>query len=68
MVVLGYYGFAFLKTEKLERYMHPIGGLTVSFADWEWFSWAGRHPRASPKVIDIKALRASAPLCIVMEF
>jgi len=29
MVVLGYYGFSFLKTEKLERYMHPIGGLTV---------------------------------------
>ena len=29
MVVLGYYGFSFLKTEKLERYMHPLGGLTV---------------------------------------
>ena len=29
MVVLGYYGFSFLKTEKLEPYMHPLGGLTV---------------------------------------
>ena len=29
MVVLGYYGFSILKTEKLERYMHPLGGLTV---------------------------------------
>lgn len=29
MVVLGYYGIAFVKTEKLERYMHAIGGLTV---------------------------------------
>ncbi len=29
MVVLGYYGIAFLKTEKLERFMHAIGGLTL---------------------------------------
>jgi hypothetical protein len=29
MVVLGYYGFSFIKTDKLEKYMHPIGGLTV---------------------------------------
>lgn len=29
MVLLGYYGFAFLKTEKLERYMHALGGLTI---------------------------------------
>jgi sulfite exporter TauE/SafE len=29
MVVLGYYGFSLLKTEKLEHYMHPLGGLTV---------------------------------------
>lgn len=29
MVVLGYYGFAFLRTEKLERHMHSIGGLTL---------------------------------------
>ncbi len=29
MVVLGYYGFAFVKTEKIERYMHAIGGATV---------------------------------------
>lgn len=29
MVVLGYYGIAFLKTEKLERFMHAFGGLTL---------------------------------------
>jgi hypothetical protein len=29
MVVLGYYGVSFLKTEKLERYIHPLGGLTL---------------------------------------
>lgn len=29
MVMLGYYGVAFLKTEKLERYMHALGGLTI---------------------------------------
>jgi len=29
MVVLGYFGLAFLKTEKLERYMHALGGLTL---------------------------------------
>ena len=29
MVVLGYFGFGFLKTEKLERHMHAIGGLTI---------------------------------------
>ncbi len=29
MVLLGYYGVAFFKTEKLERYVHVIGGSTV---------------------------------------
>jgi hypothetical protein len=29
MVLLGYYGIAFLKTEKLERFMHALGGLTL---------------------------------------
>ncbi len=29
MVVLGYYGLAFLKTDKLEKYMHALGGLTL---------------------------------------
>jgi hypothetical protein len=29
MVVLGYFGFGFIKTEKLERHMHTIGGLTI---------------------------------------
>ena len=29
MVVLGYYGFVFFKTEKLERYVHALGGMTI---------------------------------------
>jgi sulfite exporter TauE/SafE len=29
MVILGYYGVSFLKTEKLERYMHAIGGASI---------------------------------------
>lgn len=29
MVVLGYYGISFFKTDKLERYMHALGGLTI---------------------------------------
>lgn len=29
MVILGYYGLAFLKTEKIEKYMHALGGLTL---------------------------------------
>jgi len=29
MVTLGYYGFGMLKTNKLERYMHAIGGFTI---------------------------------------
>ena len=29
IVVLGYLGIAFVKTEKLERYMHALGGLTI---------------------------------------
>ncbi|MEI6947206.1 hypothetical protein V9K67_08420 [Paraflavisolibacter sp. H34] len=29
MVVLGYYGIALVKTEKLERYMHALGGFAI---------------------------------------
>jgi sulfite exporter TauE/SafE len=29
MVLFGYYGFDFLKTEKLEKYVHALGGLTI---------------------------------------
>lgn len=29
MVVLGFYGLSFLKTDRLERYMHALGGLTL---------------------------------------
>lgn len=41
MVILGYYGISFLKTEKLEKYVHVLGGLTIFicgagmvFLDW----------------------------------
>ncbi|KAA2238587.1 hypothetical protein F0L74_20400 [Chitinophaga agrisoli] len=30
MVMLGYYGYAFFKTDRLERYIHAIGGATVT--------------------------------------
>lgn len=29
MVLLGYFGISFLKTEKLERYMHALAGMTM---------------------------------------
>lgn len=29
MVILGFYGISFLKTGKLERYMHALGGVTI---------------------------------------
>jgi sulfite exporter TauE/SafE len=29
MVILGYWGIAFVKTDKLERYVHALGGLTI---------------------------------------
>ncbi len=29
MVVLGFYGLSFLKTEKLEKYMHALGGAAI---------------------------------------
>lgn len=29
MVTMGYYGFSFFKTNKLEKYMHVIGGFTI---------------------------------------
>jgi Na+/proline symporter len=42
MVILGYYGLSFMKkTDKLERYVHALGGLTLFicgagmvFMDW----------------------------------
>lgn len=41
MVLLGLYGISFLKTEKVEKYMHAIGGFTILvcgagmiFLDW----------------------------------
>jgi threonine/homoserine/homoserine lactone efflux protein len=29
MVLLGHVGIGFLKTEKLERYVHAVGGFTI---------------------------------------
>jgi sulfite exporter TauE/SafE len=29
MVLLGFYGISFIKTEKLERYMHALGGMAI---------------------------------------
>jgi hypothetical protein len=29
MVLAGYFGFSFLKTDKLERYTHALGGMTI---------------------------------------
>ncbi len=29
MVILGYYGISFFKTERLEKYMHALGGITL---------------------------------------
>lgn len=31
MVISGYYGLSFLKTEKLEKYVHALGGVTILF-------------------------------------
>ena len=29
MVLLGYYGLSFMKTSKMEKYVHALGGLTI---------------------------------------
>ncbi|MEO6547488.1 MAG: hypothetical protein ABIN94_05790 [Ferruginibacter sp.] len=41
MVLLGYYGVGFVKTEKLERYVHALGGLTIFIcgAGMLWMDW-----------------------------
>jgi threonine/homoserine/homoserine lactone efflux protein len=41
LVLLGYYGIAFVKTEKIERYLHALGGLTISIcgAGMLWMGW-----------------------------
>jgi sulfite exporter TauE/SafE len=41
MVLMGYYGIAFLHTEKLERFMHALGGLTIFIcgAGMLWMGW-----------------------------
>jgi hypothetical protein len=41
MVILGYYSIAFIKIEKLERYVHALGGLSlfVCGAGIIWMGW-----------------------------
>ncbi|WP_207496444.1 hypothetical protein [Aridibaculum aurantiacum] len=41
MVLLGYYGISFFNTSKMERYMHALGGATITICGagmlwWEW--------------------------------
>ncbi len=41
LVLSGYYGIAFVKTEKMERYVHALGGLTIFIcgAGMLWMGW-----------------------------
>jgi len=41
MVLLGYFGIAFASTQKLERYMHVLGGVTIFIcgAGMIWMGW-----------------------------
>ena len=41
MVLLGYFGIAFTATQKLEKYMHVLGGLTIFIcgAGMLWMGW-----------------------------
>lgn len=41
LVALGYYGIGFIKSEKLERYVHALGGLTIFIcgAGMLWMGW-----------------------------
>ncbi len=41
LVLLGYYGLAFTRTQKLERYVHILGGLTIIIcgAGMLWMGW-----------------------------
>jgi hypothetical protein len=41
MVLLGYYGLGFFKLQKLEKYMHALGGLTVLVCGlgMVWLGW-----------------------------
>ncbi|MEO6732908.1 MAG: hypothetical protein ABIN01_16915 [Ferruginibacter sp.] len=41
LVGLGYYGIAFIKTDKIERYVHALGGLTILIcgAGMLWMGW-----------------------------
>lgn len=41
LVLMGYYGIAFNRTQKLEKYMHVLGGLTIFIcgAGMLWMGW-----------------------------
>jgi sulfite exporter TauE/SafE len=41
MVLLGYFGFAFSKTQRMERYVHVLGGITIFIcgAGMVWMGW-----------------------------
>ncbi len=41
LVLLGYYGIAFVKIEKMERFVHALGGLTIFIcgAGMLWMGW-----------------------------
>jgi hypothetical protein len=41
MVLLGYFGFAFAGTQKLERYVHVLGGATITICGigMLWMGW-----------------------------
>jgi hypothetical protein len=41
MVIMGYYGISFMKTEKSERYVHALGGLTLFICGlgMVWLGW-----------------------------
>jgi hypothetical protein len=41
MIILGYFGFAFTHTQKLERYVHVLGGATIFICGvgMLWMGW-----------------------------
>jgi hypothetical protein len=41
MVLLGSAGIGFLNTEKLERYVHAVGGFTICIWGWVCCFWVG---------------------------
>lgn len=48
MVVSGFYGFSFLQTWKLDRYVHAVGACLSLFAGQGWFLWVGNQLKSEP--------------------